>query len=286
MHYHLFFNLLKAHFPKDYFKYIVVITEKNSPLFMQAQANNINCLCIPKNIGGRYSVFSSAGLFPLVIAGVDVQDLLQGAQSIWSQKDIGYSSAVETAAIRFNAVIKGYSIHDLFLFSNDLECVGKWYRQLVAESLGKEKIKNKKRCSIGITPIVSIGTTDLHSMAQLYFAGPQDKFSALITLEHTVSDIIIPALEPKEIVSGISQKSTHTIMQAIEQAVVMAYKKKNMPYIQIILREKSSFCIGALLQYMMIEVVFLGHLLEVNPFNQPEVELYKRNIRKTLHDKL
>jgi len=271
---------------KEYGKYVVVTADEDSKLWNLALKEGFSVLEIPKKVGGRYSVFSPAGLFPLGLLGINIEHLLDGARSIRDtciDVDIEKNPAAIGAAIRYQHYKSGKNIADLFLFSNDLESVGKWYRQLMAESLGKEFNKKGKKVNIGITPTVSIGSTDLHSMAQLYLGGPHDKFTTFVRVENSTSHIYVPRLGGySELVSGIQGKSLKDIMDAILEGTKSAFGKDGRPFVEITLPDRSENSIGQFLQFKIIETIYLAYLLDVNPFDQPNVESYKRETRKIL----
>jgi glucose-6-phosphate isomerase len=211
-------------------------------------------LSIPEKVGGRFSTLSPVGLFPLTAMGLDIVSLLEGAmeaRKFCLNNDVFDNYAALSAIVTFLNYQKGRSIKVNFIFHPQLESLGKWYRQMVAESLGKE--------GKGITPIVSIGTNDLHSMLQLYLAGPDDKFTEFISAEKNLPTELIP----------------------ISEGVKKSYQKNNRPYAEISLGEISERSIGHYMQYKMIEVMYLGKLFGVNTFDQPAVEDYKKEARKT-----
>ena len=269
---------------------VVVTTDAQSPLWHLAQRENFTCLEIPKKVGGRYSVFSAVGLFPLGFIGIDIGQLLAGARAALKQMSVQAAffdnPAAVSAAILYTHAQRGKTIHDSFLFSVDFENLGKWYRQLMAESLGKEYDRMGKQMYTGITPTVSIGTTDLHSVAQLYLGGPYDKMSSLITLDRMNSQLAVPNYPAYDALVGHIQGVPFAhIMDAIVQGVQRAYNVGNRPYVRWQLSEKSAWCLGQLLQYKMGEIMYLGFLLGINPFDQPNVESYKQETRKILaHD--
>ncbi len=270
-------NLIRK-YVKDYEKYVVVTTDKFSPFWDLALDKAFNVLEIPKKVGGRYSVFSPVGLFPLGMLGINLERLLRGAREmkkICLNEKIMKNPAVMSAVIEYANYHKGKSISNLFLFSSDLESIGKWNRQLFGESLGKKKK--------GITPIISIGTTDLHSMLQLYLGGPNDKFTTFVFVEKENTKLIMPKLSEYDLlVDDIQGKELSDIMNAILVGVKSSYRINKRPFISIELSNKKDFNIGALLQYKMMQTMYLGFLLGVNPFNQPDVEKYKEETRRIL----
>jgi glucose-6-phosphate isomerase len=278
-------DLLRRH-KKDYKKCITVTSDKDSELWNMAVKEGLNVLEIPKKVGGRYSVFSPVGLFPLGLLGIDIERLLDGAtciREVCIDTNVEKNPAAINAAIQYLHYESGKNISDLFLFANDLESLGKWCRQLMAESLGKEFNKKGQTVNIGITPVVSIGSTDLHSMAQLYLGGPYDKFTMFLSVENSNSHIKVPTLkEYSKLVYGVQGQSLESIMGAIVEGTKAAFRKGGRPFMEIKLPCKSEYSIGQFLQFKMIETIYLGYLLDVNPFDQPNVESYKEETRKIL----
>lgn len=189
----VFIHLIKKYISEDYARYVVAITDEGSKLWELAGQHHIDRLAIPKEVGGRYSVFSAVGLFPLAVLGINIDELHAGAAHMVHsciQIDMESNPAALSAAILALNFKKGFTIHDTFLFSVDLESMGKWYRQLMGESIGKTRTYDGMHT--GITPTVSIGSTDLHSVAQLYLGGPRDKFTTFVRVEENKSNVGIP----------------------------------------------------------------------------------------------
>jgi glucose-6-phosphate isomerase len=278
-------DLIKEYTP-DYAQYIVVTTDKESKFWHFAHEQGFTVLEIPKKVGGRFSVFSPVGLFPLGVCGIDIDLLLAGARVMRDRcllPSLIENPAAHSAGLMYLHHKKGITIHDLFLFSTDLESLGKWYRQLMGESIGKEFDKNQKQVFEGITPTVSIGSTDLHSMAQLYLGGPYDKFTTFVRVKQNRNQMFIPD-EPayNTLVEGIQRTDMQVIMDAILDGVQIAFTKGHRPFTEIVLPDKSAYSIGQLLQFKMMEMMYLGFLLGVNPFDQPNVEAYKVETRALL----
>lgn len=267
-------------------KSIVVTTDFDSKLWQLAKENQFDVLEIPKKVGGRFSVFSPVGLFPLAMMDVDITSLLEGAKQMRQRclnKDVSDNPAGIAAACSYLHFKSDKNVHDLFLFSDDLESIGKWYRQLLAESVGKEHDLSHNQVFTGITPTYSIGSTDLHSVAQLYLGGPFDKFTTFVSVKKNRQNVTIPQIDEYEkLVTGIQGKPMQDIMTAIYQGVKTAFVKGNRPFMEIILPDKSEESIGQFLQFKMMETMILGGLLHVNPFDQPNVEAYKTETRKLL----
>lgn len=280
-------NVLKK-YKKDYQKYVVVTTDKDSKFWNLAKEEGFDTLEIPKKVGGRFSVFSPVGLFPLGLLDINIDELIDGAlhiRNVCLNSDIFRNPAAMSAIILYIHYKKGINIHDTFLFSTDLESVGKWYRQLMGESLGKKYNKQNKEILNGMTPTVSIGSTDLHSMAQLYLGGPYDKFTTFIRVNENKSDIETPNFQKySNLVENIQKIKIQKVMDSILQGVQQAFIKDKRPFVEICMPDKSAYLVGQLLQMKMMEIIYLGHLMNINPFNQPNVEDYKIETKKILQE--
>jgi len=282
----LFLELLQRYDPINYRDYVVVTTDEHSSLWQLAQKEQLDCLVIPQQVGGRYSVLSAVGLFPLALLGVDIDALHAGAQSIMpmaTDTNITHNYPALSAIILHAQHANDFTIHDTFLFSVDLEGLGKWYRQLMGESIGKEYTRDNKQKFIGMTPTVSVGSIDLHSVGQLYLGGPYDKVTTFVSVAQNKSNLVLPNIPDYEkLVAKIQGKSLASVMDAIIQGVQRAYHTHKRPYVSVVLPEKTAYYIGQFLQFKMMEMAYLGYLLEVNPFDQPQVELYKKETKEIL----
>src|SRR3989338_4504204 len=256
---------------------VVITTDRGSPLRIRAGSEGFSLLEIPKRIAGRYSVLSPAGIFPLAFMGVDVHALTKGAADAAKNflSDRSSPPAV-SASVIFRHMKEGKNIHDTFLFSPDLESVGMWGRQLTAESLGKEFDISGRSVNAGITPTVSL-VQDLHSMVQLYLAGPRDRFTSFVHAEPS-SDLIIPP----SALPWLAGQSYSRLAYALYGGTKQAFRKARRPFMEILLPDKSERSIGQYLHFKMLETVYLARLLNVNPFDQPAVESYKSEARRIL----
>lgn len=280
----LFMRLL-AEYDKSYADYVVMITDKGSPLWSVAQRYAMHCLFVPKLVGGRYSVFSAVGLFPLGMMEIDVAALRKGAQSMrepCTDTMIMNNPAALRAAILYEQYRAGYAIHDTFLFSRSLHGLALWYRQLMGESIGKAENRQGTRVHVGITPTVSVGPEDLHSVTQLYLAGPYNRMTTFLSAPHGDSLAVAATTPLDDAVPMIRGKSFATIMEAIERGTQKAYEYAKRPFMQLEFPEISAYTIGQCMQLQMVEIIYLGFLFGINPFDQPQVELYKKETRKLL----
>ncbi|MBP9699897.1 hypothetical protein KBD71_01290 [Candidatus Woesebacteria bacterium] len=251
---------------------IVIIADTGTAAEELAKQSGYSFLSIPQQVGGRFSVLSSVGLLPLVLCGVPIASLLHGAQAQLEEDCSSTSKAALYASFLLNELAQGKNIHDFFLFEPRLESLGKWLRQLYAESLGKDRK--------GMLPTVSIGSNDLHSVVQYYFGGKIELVTSFISVsggqDFPTSDLGV------SLVKGIQGKSLNSIKEAILEAVKTTYTHKKIPYASMQFSEISAATLGAFLQFHMTTVMILGQLMEVNTFNQPDVEAYKTELRAQL----
>lgn len=268
---HVVQPMLEKHIPQNWQRMVTIITDPNSPLADYAQAQGIAVLTVPKLVGGRYSVFSPVGLFPLMLCNIDTEQFLFGAQQAIHdstaeplENTFPFRHAVAIATAFSNC----YEVHDTFIFSVWCATVGLWYRQLAAESLGK--MSETEGMVIDMIPTVSIGSTDLHSIGQLYLSGAQNFFTTFMIV-HAQDALNTSVSNP-----------LHEIMSAMVKATMQAYQERGVPYTVITLSERSPYTIGYLLQSYMLAIMYAGELLGVNPFDQPDVERYKLITRELL----
>jgi len=256
----------------------VIITDIDSLMWKEGLRLGIDLLSIPKQVGGRYSVLSPVGLFPLAGANIDIKQLLRGAEEMRDLcvENSSENNALNSSVSQFLSWKQGKSIHNSFYFHPELESLGKWYRQLMGESIGKEQK--------GITPIVSIGSVDHHSMVQLYWGGPTDKTTEIVYSQKS-KDCIVPTEQLFPSLSETSGTNTSEIITAIQKGTTSAYAKQSQPYFEVVFNEINEYELGAYMQYKMIEILYLAQLMHINALDQPQVELYKTETRKILANK-
>jgi len=281
-----FFIKLLERYNQSLTKSVVVITDANSPLEDFALTHSIRVLPIPNEVGGRYSVFTSAGLFPLAVMGVDINALCRGAQSVLQKKKtadspslVAYESAL-SATLIFYHYTHGIAIHDFFTFEPELAALGAWYRQLIGESLGKH-MAVPPYTPVGITPTVSVGTSDLHSVLQLYLSGPRSTYTTFVYQSQKEEAMKIPSIDGLT-PSFLADKTIEKVKDAIFKGVTDAYQEQERPFSMAYFSTRCPEAVGEFLYGKMIEMVYLGSLLQVNPFNQPQVELYKKKALQIL----
>lgn len=281
-----FREILKVYHPNDYNDYIVAITNECSKLWNLAGDKNIARLPIPKEVGGRYSVFSPVGLFPLGMMGVNIDKLLSGARDMRERclatDENGVPSTENPAALcavvkYLQLTEKAKPIHVEFIFSWNLQTLGAWYRQLIGESLGREKDLDEKIVHTGITPVIATHV-DLHSQVELYLGGPNDKYTSFLQVEKQRC-IDIPA---QKLIDSLRNKNYKKVLDASLRGTLEAYLANQRPYSLTVLSDRSEFSIGSWLQLKLFEVVYLASLLNVCPFGQQKVEEYKVATKRIL----
>ncbi len=285
----LVLDLLKKYNPTTWQKRVIALTDKNSPLWLLAQQYKWHLVEIPHEVGGRFSALTAVGLIPLGLLKGDIPAARAGAQEMLKKcmsVRLLDNPAIISAALLYIAYRQGKNIHDTFIFDPALESLGKWYRQLMGESIGKKNNLQGDLVETGITPTVSVGSTDLHSVAQLYLAGPRDKFTTFVTV-HNNNHVLTIKQEPlSSQMPGdlLTNKTFSEIMAAIFKGTCIAYMKDKRPFVTITLSAKDAYCLGAFMQFKMFEIVFLAFLLDIDPFDQPNVEDYKRETRRLLSE--
>ena len=250
-------------------KNVVVITQRETPLWKEGEKRNYNLLEIDKDVGGRFSAFSSVGILPLMLMGLSVERFRKGAELAFNDvvdKKINKSNPALNSTL---AIFKNYNeernILDTMYFSPNLDELGAWKRQLIAESLGKN--------GNGITPIVSIGSTDLHSMGQLYLGGRDDKVHEIVDFKVKENGFIGDGMENINNLAGLSLSY---LKDSLRKGIEGAYKNSKLPFYSIEFDTLNETSIGYYMQMKLVEVVYLGKLLGINPFGQPNVEEYKK----------
>ena len=252
---------------------VLIITEfKDSALYRIAKEKNCSLLEHSNEIGGRFSVFSNVGVVPALLSGLDISSLYSGAAEMI--KNIDEFSALNLAKFLFEKK-DIYKTNVLMTYSDNLYFFGKWYLQLWAESIGK----NKK----GITAIHSIGTTDQHSQLQLYLDGPEDKFYTFITTNHSKKGPKINNdIFKKTDIDFFNDKKIGDLMQAEQIATMETFRLNNFSFREIFLPTIDEYNIGKLLCLSIIETIASCIYFDVNPFDQPAVEQGKILTKKFL----
>jgi glucose-6-phosphate isomerase len=240
-----------------------------------ATKEKIPTFVVPANVGGRFSVLTPVGLLSAACTGINILDLLAGAQAMAQRCQDGSlkeNPAAVYAALQYLYYQKNVKLSVLLPYSQNLWYVADWYRQLWAESLGKKLDRNGKVINAGPTPIKALGVTDQHSQAQLYMEGPYDKIISFLSVENFGKKTPIPSVDSKHYLSG---RSLNELLKAEEQGTRSALTKAQRPNLTISISEISPFTIGEIFYFFEMAVAYMGELMNINAFDQPGVELAK-----------
>ena len=269
-------HILEKEYPEQV--RILTISNPDSALDCLSREQNWARLSIPEKVGGRFSVFSSVGLFPLAFIGIDIEKLLFGARKALEDffgDPQGHMAT--TVAVDLHANFPRRNIFEHWFFAKKLENLGKWYRQLLAESIGKVRADD----SVGITPVCAIGTIDLHSVAQLSIAHPNDRSVAIVS-ERYQDEVIVADSPFLSILPHLRGKTFGQIMSAARNGFVEALQHQQVPVYEYTINTDDEYDIGYWIQTKMLEVAILAELFGINGFDQPNVEDYKKGMEKEL----
>jgi len=278
-------ELAKYYGPKsDRLKqFIVPVTGPKGKLRDLARAEGIaeaDILTIPEDVGGRYSVFSPVGLLPAAILGLDVRAMLLGATAMTKRfldEPFERNPVLQFAAMNHLMTAERHKpTRVLAVWGKKLESVGLWYDQLLSESLGKN--------GGGATPITSVYTRDLHSRGQQHQDGARDKFINNLIVRSPKHQAVVVGMNDRneDDLNQFSRKGYPDILDAAIRGTNQAYQESARPTADIILPTLSEHTIGQLLQMFMLATVVEGKLAGINPYGQPGVEAYKRNMTTLL----
>ncbi len=254
-------------------KRIVAITdEKRGALRTLANSEGYKTYIIPDNVGGRFSVLTPVGLLPIAVAGFDINALVDGATKMGEATINGTDTSALTYATTRNALYRaGKKIEILVNYSPKLHFFGEWWKQLYGESEGKDHK--------GIFPAAVDNTTDLHSMGQWIQEGERIIFETVISVEKTEHELRIPSDESNlDGLNYIAGKRVDEVNKMAELGTRIAHIDGEVPNIRISIPAITPFTLGQLIYFFEAACGISGHILGVNPFNQPGVEDYKRNM--------
>ncbi|WP_025321379.1 glucose-6-phosphate isomerase [Deferrisoma camini] len=260
---------------------VVVTTDPDKGFLRRlARQEGLPALDVPPNVGGRFSVLTPVGLFPLACAGVDVEGLLAGAahmESHVSRPDLWENPAYLFGLIHVLFYRRGRNVNVMMPYSDALRDVADWFRQLWAESLGKRYALDGGEVFVGPTPVKALGTTDQHSQVQLYMEGPPDKVITFLEVAHPRREVRCPPLFPEaEEAAYLGGKTLGELLGAEKRATEAALTENGRPNLTLALDRVDAHQVGQVLFLLEAATVFAGGLLGINPLDQPGVELGKR----------
>ncbi len=229
---------------------------------------------VPDDVGGRFSVLTAVGLLPIAVSGADIEKLMEGAQAGRKEaleNDFKENGALQYAAVRNILLRKGKAIEVLANYEPSLHYVSEWWKQLYGESEGKDQR--------GIFPASVDLTTDLHSMGQFIQDGNRILFETVLNVETSREELNINE-EPVDLdgLNYLSGKTVDFINKSAMNGTILAHTDGNVPNLMVTVPKQDEFYLGQLFYFFEFACGVSGYLLGVNPFNQPGVESYKKNM--------
>ena len=260
-------------------KRIYITTDKEKgALKTLSNEEEYETFVIPDNIGGRYSVLTAVGLLPIAVAGIDIDKLMYGAKNAedkYNENSVKYNQCYQYAVARNILYSQEKTTEILVNYEPKMQYFTEWWKQLYAESEGKE---NK-----GIFPTGAMFTTDLHSIGQYIQEGRRNLFETVISIENPETDITIK--KDADNIDGlnfVADKTMDYVNKKAMQGTIEAHVAGGVPNIIITMERLDAENLGELIYFFELACAISGKLLGVNPFNQPGVEAYKKNMFRLL----
>ncbi len=269
---------LKHHFGEDIYKQLIFIGDPKTEVEKYAKKISAHYIAMPKIIGGRYSVATTVGLIPLALLGHDTDEFIAGYLDA-SKEEYETISAENSARIALYLQNK-YHHYNFFAFEPRLTKLGEWYRQLFAESLGKETTQNGKKVKESMLPTISTAT-ELHSVGQLYFSKIADVYTDFVTFDD--ENVDFKTVKSNKLASGLKGLSMQEITTGLYGGVISAYQERGLPYRTTVFDESLPYSLGLFMGMRFREIMYTAHLTDVNAFDQPNVELYKIKTKAILN---
>lgn len=240
----------------------------------EADAEGYEEFVVPDDIGGRFSVLSAVGLLPIAVSGADIDQLMKGAadaRSEYQDTDVTKATPYQYAALRNILYRKGYTTEIVENYEPTLRMFSEWCKQLMGESEGKD---NK-----GIWPASANFTTDLHSLGQYIQEGLRNLFETVIRVENPANDVEIPTDDRNlDQLNFLAGKSLNFVNDRAYEGVVLAHTDGGVPVMTVNIPDQTEHTLGYLIYFFELAISISGYLNGINPFNQPGVEEYKRNM--------
>lgn len=266
--------------PESLHEHIVATTDaKQGTLRKIADESHLQCLEVPDGVGGRFSVLSAVGLFSAAMCGIDVDSLLAGARDMdkrVSSEDFYKNPAAINAAVHYHFFNNGKRISVMMPYSHALKDFADWYRQLWAESLGKKEDVEGKSVIAGATPVKALGTTDQHSQVQLYREGPNDKLFTFLQVRNFDKDLRMgPAPDCAPELDFLAGKNLSMLLNSEKTATEYALIESKRPCLTVLFEKIDAYSVGQFIYLYEVTTSITGTLFNINPYNQPAVELGK-----------
>jgi glucose-6-phosphate isomerase len=269
-------DILKTQLGSSIYTQTIFIGDPGTDFMKAGKKLGVTTVAMPKVVGGRYSVATEVGLIPLALLGHDVDAYIEGIAD--SHIDDYEHMTAESAARMSLYIQKNFRHYNFFAFEKRLETLGAWYRQLFAESIGKATDRAGKPFKKGFLPTIST-PVELHSIGQLYLSGYDGVYTDFVTFDDEESDYQIPK---HGIAKAYGRFSAQEVTTALYGGVVSAYNEKQLPYRATIFDENLAYSLGLFMAMRMRETMYIAELLNLNAFDQPNVELYKQKTKAIL----
>ncbi len=264
-------------------KSIFATTDKENGLLKKlCDLEGYKTFVLPADVGGRYSVLTAVGLLPIACANIDIRQLIDGARSAfeeYSNPDLKVNECYKYASARNHLLKSGKSVEMLVTYEPQLTQLGEWFKQLYGESEGKE--------GKGLLPTSATFTTDLHSLGQFIQEGTPLLFETIINITKSNDEIIMSKeVEDFDELNYLEGKTLHYINEQAFLGTLKAHVEDgNVNNIILNMDELNAFSLGKLLYFFELACGVSSYMLNINPFNQPGVEVYKKNMFKLLGKK-
>ncbi|MGA1861563.1 glucose-6-phosphate isomerase [Deferribacter thermophilus] len=267
------YNWLKENLRKNLNEHLIFITDPEKGFLKKfGNENKIKMFDIPKNIGGRFSVFTPVGLLPFALLGIEIDRLLAGAKNFI---DEGINKCLLLSAIYMYFIENSKNINVVMPYTSRLGKFVEWFCQLWAESLGKAANNKGETVNFGTTPLKSIGSVDQHSLLQLFKEGPNDKhFTFIEVLNHQFDNKCVDVFDDS--LSYFKNVSLGQLINYELHSTELVLRKAGRPSIKIIMDLIDEYNIGYLMMMYMYIVSIIGLANDINPFDQPGVEEGKK----------
>lgn len=268
-------KLIKKYGKEEAAKRIYATTDcQKGALKTEADAEGYEEFVVPDDVGGRYSVLSAVGLLPIAASGADIDELMKGAadaRADYTDTDLSKATPYQYAALRNILYRKGYTTEIVENYEPSLRMFGEWCKQLMGESEGKDQK--------GIYPSSANFTTDLHSLGQYIQEGLRNLFETVIRVENPRHDVKIPGDEKNlDQLNFLEGKSLNYVNDRAYEGVVLAHTDGGVPVMTVNIPDQSAHTLGYMIYFFELAIAISGYLNGINPFNQPGVEAYKRNM--------
>ncbi len=272
----IFKKIIEDKYGKEEAKSRIYVTtdKKKGALKALADEEGYKTFVVPDDVGGRYSVLTAVGLLPIAVAGIDIDKLMQGAAAArekYTDTDISKNDCYKYAALRNVLYREGKSVEMMISYEPSLTLWNEWFKQLFGESEGKD--------GKGLYPSSAIFSTDLHSLGQYIQQGERLMFETVLWVENPINDVEVPFDEANgDGLNFLAGKTMHYVNSKALKGTMLAHTDGEVPNILVEIDKQDEFNLGELIYFFELACGISGYILGINPFDQPGVESYKKNM--------